>query len=602
MTLFTFLINLTFYHILPNNYNIDKENKFGFTLFGLKINVGVPTDFSEYYSQNNEVVQMFFDKYRWLSQSNQVHEPIEFSLYIENEKITPSLIVPLFSIIKSATKVTLKNCTLIVDKAENYSKLINKGRSYTICLLLDQWELFSFQSKYWDDVNNYDIKLLSAIGEEAQELLQKLLTQAQLTDSIREIEVFDPDLKLKLKDSSFTSTSLKNEVVIKINNFDSIAKANQHMEKCVEEAKNKIKSKDIRESWEESKAEPIFELTSPSSNIYPSKPRACEIHPFNYEENAFISEPTQDIPLDNSKNEDLYKLLLPMIFNIYIKAESGKLQDLEVKCINNEDQNAEDDDQNPLNHIQSHISSSINTISLSFVNSKNDQELEAIQNLNEDKSVLYISFSKKTIKLRCDEINRPLNYLEIFKHSYLSNRMTLYLINTWWWKSFTFKLLNSALLRFCEQNYFPLISIKVRCENHECKGLDEDWIDFNPEFTRTIRQYNSVISNNLNPQGKNIESGNKQTISFYEYLESQEIKPTFKVNSVSHIGDKCEQIWKNLQSKLFAIYNGWVLKTFKKILRFETFKNFQQNFFFFSIFFYKESIKILYELLWRLCI
>ena len=340
------------------------------------------------------------------------------------------------------------------------------------------------------------------------------------------------------------------------------------MEKCVEEAKNKIKRKAIRESWKESKVESIIKLTSPSNNICANSKtnnhRACENRPFNYEKKARISEAAQDIRFDNSKNEDLYKLFLPMIFNIYIKVESSKLQDLEIKCINNEDPNAEVDDIDPLNYVQSNITYYINTFCLSFVKSKNDQELEAIQNVNEDKWVLYISFSKKIIKLRCDEINCLLNYLEIFQHSYLSNGMTLYLINTWWWKSFTMRSLNSILLRFYEQNCFLLINIIRINENHECKGLDDDWIDFNPEFTRTIKQYNSVISNSLSPQRENMESRNNQTLSLYkinEYQESQEIKPNLKVNSVSHIGDKCEdQIWNNLHSKLFAIYNGWVIE------------------------------------------
>ena len=64
-----------------------------------------------------------------------------------------------------------------------------------------------------------------------------------------------------------------------------------------------------------------------------------------------------------------------------------------------------------------------------FINSKDKDKIEAVRNVTEVKSVVYISFCQNVFKVRCGEIGYSLDYLNIFQNRYLSKGMVLYLVN-----------------------------------------------------------------------------------------------------------------------------------------------------------------------------
>ena len=98
-----------FYYNKQNRYKIDKETaSYTFRLFTLKVTIEVDLDLY-LSSSRKEFVELFYEKFTKLNDKIYAHKNIEFSLYIENEIITPTLIIPLFAVFKAATKVILRN-------------------------------------------------------------------------------------------------------------------------------------------------------------------------------------------------------------------------------------------------------------------------------------------------------------------------------------------------------------------------------------------------------------------------------------------------------------------------------------------------------------
>ena len=100
-----------------------------------------------------------------------------------------------------------------------------------------------------------------------------------------------------------------------------------------------------RRSHQIPKLNPISDKTSGSvqTALYKEvhKPRINDYTKMVYEKKKCCpEEKMKDIQVEVSKTEDLLLLFSPLLFCIQMKTEFGKLKDLEIKCINNDEPDA----------------------------------------------------------------------------------------------------------------------------------------------------------------------------------------------------------------------------------------------------------------------
>ena len=115
-------------------------------------------------------------------------------------------------------------------------------------------------------------------------LLQKLLNQTQLTDSLQKVAIVDPKIKLNIADLSFISSSEKNPIAVRIQIFNSIGPANSYIKDTAEGCKN---DKFNRGSRRIAKLKSISDNTSNIGKFYSynkeNKPYTTDYSPRRFE-------------------------------------------------------------------------------------------------------------------------------------------------------------------------------------------------------------------------------------------------------------------------------------------------------------------------------